>query len=176
MPAITLLPQEQHTTYIERPITIDLHVLTEIHQDSHCIYNFPIVPLKLTSYGNVQNAMLCYYWQSQAFQQSLDTQELFTSVPLHLKNTTKKKVTFQKLVIYKNYLQLYILPSQMITCAIHIKITSNQEAYIEYEDTCPVTIEEAPIHTVSYLTQSTSPIFKKLRQFKRKGTGIDYGF
>jgi hypothetical protein len=175
-PSLTLLPYESRTLSLERPISVELKIQTHAAVDSpsHAIHRFPLVPLKMTSYGKVQKAMLCYYWESRVLTHQ--AQDLFASVPIDLKNESKDKVSFQKLIISKNYLQLYILPTQLLTCAVHVKITSKQDAYIKYEDHYPSHLLEKPIKTVSDLDQNASKLLKKFKTFKRKGTGIEYGF
>ena len=181
---ITLLPGEKHKLYLERPIALELHLFS--HKDLlqnrstpsklNRIYTFPITSLKRTTYGHVQNAMLCYFWKSHHLSSPLETQPLLACLPIYLENTTKEKMTFQKLIIYKNYLQLYLFPSQMMTCALHIKLSSPRDAYIQYDYTPPLDLKEDALHVVSQLSQRAPKLFKKFRLFKRKGTGIEYGF
>ena len=79
-------------------------------------------------------------------------------------------------MIYKNYLQLYLLSHQLWTCQVYVKMTSKQEAYIEYDTSPSHDLPGPPLHIISYFDSSKPTFLKHLRLLKRKGTGIEYGF
>ena len=174
---VVLLPNEQRSLYLERPISLELHLSTSSNQkQSHCIDTFPLVDLKRTAYGKVQNAMVCYHWTSPCYEDWTQAKDLFAVLPLSLDNASKKRITFQKLVIYKNYLQLYLFPSQILTCEVRIKVSSSQDAFIQYDESYPNQIGTVPLHTVTDQEQGSNKFLKRVRFAKRKGTGIEYGF
>ena len=165
-----LSPSETLQVGLSRPIAFELCVGDE-HKRS-VILREPTKPLRLTSYGEVNDAMLCYHWVTGCVSEAVDGDEAL--VPLTLSNQTRRPITFQKLIIHKNFLKLYLTERGFMTNSIKVKMSSKTEAYLEYQDQAD---DLGPRAELIYESDNTgnAKLLRYLR-VKKRGTGVEYGF
>jgi hypothetical protein len=165
-----LSPSETLEIGLSRPIAFELYVGDE-HKRS-VLLKAPSKPLRLTSYGEVNDAMLSYHWVTTCVNEAMDGDEAL--VPLSLINQTKRPIKFQKLIIHKNFLKLYLTERGFMTNSIRVKLSSKMEAYLEYQDQADQRRGSAELIYESEDT-GNAKLLRYLR-VKKRGTGVEYGF
>ena len=171
---ITLAPGERRSFILERPIALDLNLRRDQHPDHLMIASFPCLKLKRTSYGTVDQAMVCYFWESEQVEEAQS--ECFALVPVIVVNQSTSTLQLKKLVIYKNYMKLYASSELLCTSAIQVKLNNKREGFINYKSTMPLLFQDQTVTVIEPQKGSRFHIINSFKNFKRRGTGIEHGF
>lgn len=165
------VPPKAHCSFnLTRPLAFEIHVLND--HESFKLLSSPIKTMRMTSYGQVINPMLCYYWCSHFDVNSAEGNDAL--VPLVVYNQTKHAVELKKIILYKSFLKLFRAQTQFITNQVQVFITSKSEAYIEYTNDPPHTL--GPYNLIFDPKHEGELPFLKILRLGKKGTGIEYGF
>ena len=156
---------------LSRPIAFDV-VVSNASQEL-TLLSCATRSLRLTSYGQVTNPMICYHWRSPTDITLAEEDEAL--VPLLVSNHTKQAVELKKVILYKSFLKLFRAEAQFVTNQVEVMITAKNEAYLEYSERPP---QELGTCVLSYdpKHEGELPLLKILRLVGKKGTGIEYGF
>ena len=171
---VTLSPGERRSFLLDRPISLELNLSHTGNAEHFRLLTFPCVLLKRTSYGTVDQAMVCYYWESQECEEARSP--YFALVPVEVVNQATSTVQLKKLVIYKNYMKLYATSRQLCTSAIKVKLSNRREGFISYQSAPPDLLSGEDFTTIEPEPDSRFHLINSFRNFKRRGTGIEHGF
>ena len=171
---ITLLPGERRSFVLQRPIAFELNLTRGDIPEYFNMTSFPSVHLRRTSYGEVNQAMVCYFWQSEIVEKPQD--QSFALVPVEVINQASTSVQLKKLVIYKNYMKLFASPQMLCTSAVQVKLSNMREGFINYKSSIPLLFQGQDVTEIESKPSSRFHIINSLKNFKRRGTGIEHGF
>ena len=171
---VTLSPGERRSFILERPIAFEILLHRQERSEPLILTSFPSMQLKRTSYGTVDQAMVCYFWESEQVERAQSG--CFALVPVEVINQSTSTVQLKKLVIYKNYMKIYVSADTLCTSAIQVKLNNKKEGFINYQSTLPKLLRGQEVTVIEPRPGSRFNILNSFKSFKRRGTGIEHGF
>lgn len=165
-------PRSQCTLNLSRPLAFDVWV-SGAEEEPHKLLSSSTRALRLTSYGQITDPMICYHWRSTIDVLKANGDEAL--VPLMVSNQTKHPVELKKVILYKSFLKLFRAYEQFVTNQVSVLISSKSEAYLEYSERPPERL--GPCELIFDPKHEGELAFLKiLRLVGKRGTGIEYGF
>ena len=168
---VTVLPNETVNFSLERPLDGELVINHE--EKTTLLHKFSLYDYKLINYGIVTDGIVCYYIESDIIEKPRNGN--FALVPVSVINKHNKPTLISKIIIDKNFLKILVTPSMFMTNNATVRVRTEKVAYISYTKNKDENFEI--LKTYDFENEKKQPaIFKMLKSFKKKGTGIEYGF
>lgn len=168
---VTVFPDQTINFYLERPLNGEMMVKDK--ETSEFLYKFSLFNFKLINYGIVNDGFVCYYVESDIVKKPANGN--YALVPISLVNKHNEPHLFTKLIIYKNFLKLLVTPEMFITNNVTVTVSNSMTAYISYSDNTDENLKI--LETYDFENKEKQPaLYKMLKNFQKKGTGIEYGF
>ena len=168
---VTVLPGETINFCLERPLDGELVIK---HEDKTTVlHKFSLYNYKLINYGIVTNGIVCYYIESDIVTKPKIGN--YAMVPVTVINKHNRPNLISKLIIDKNFLKILVTPDMFMTNNVTARVRTEKIAYITYTENKDEKLEI--LKTYHFENEKKQPaIFKMLKSFQKKGTGIEYGF